>query len=57
MLEAENIFAAVPDEHMLGMNWLYLNVLGGVRLQVRSDDVARADEILRSETIDSPDQP
>lgn len=33
-LDAEGIPAFVADEHTIGMQWLYSNALGGVRLQV-----------------------
>jgi hypothetical protein len=46
MLEAEGIHALVPDEHTISMDWLYRNAIGGIRLQVRSGDAARANEIL-----------
>jgi hypothetical protein len=51
MLEAEGLFALVPDEHTISMDWLYRNAIGGIRLQVRSDDVGRAEEILGPETL------
>jgi len=43
-LESEGIPAFVADEHTVGMNWLFSNAMGGVRLQVPSD---YADDALR----------
>ncbi|MFC6671071.1 DUF2007 domain-containing protein [Marinobacterium aestuariivivens] len=54
-LEAEGIDAFVADEHTIGMQWLYSNALGGVRVQVDAEDLHRARAILaedRSEDID-----
>lgn len=55
MLEAEGVFALVPDEHTISMDWLYRNAIGGIRLQVRSDDVVRAEEILEPEMSEPSD--
>ncbi|MCG2635315.1 MAG: DUF2007 domain-containing protein [Gammaproteobacteria bacterium] len=33
-LEAAEIPAVIADEHTIGMDWLYSNALGGVRVQV-----------------------
>lgn len=45
-LEAEGINAWVADEFTIGMQWLYSNALGGVRLQVEPQQLQRAREIL-----------
>lgn len=34
LLESAGIPAFVADEHIIGMNWLYSNALGGVKVQV-----------------------
>lgn len=49
-LEAEGIPCFLRDEHTIGMNWLYSNLLGGVRLCVPEDQVERAKEVLASGT-------
>lgn len=46
LLEAEGIPCFIRDEHTIGINWLYSNVLGGVRLCVSEEDLVRAKEIL-----------
>lgn len=51
-LEAEGIWSFVADADTVMMNWLYSNAIGGVKLQVRAEDVDRAVEILHSEPPD-----
>ncbi|MCB1063278.1 MAG: DUF2007 domain-containing protein [Verrucomicrobiae bacterium] len=48
-LEASGIAAFVQDEHMIQMNWLYSNAIGGVRVQVFDQQGEEAREILRDE--------
>jgi Putative prokaryotic signal transducing protein len=50
VLEAAGIEARIPDEYTLGVQPLYANMLDGVRLLVRADDLERASEILDWET-------
>lgn len=45
-LEAEGIWSFVGDENTAVANWLYSNAIGGVKLQVREEDVERAQLIL-----------
>jgi len=45
-LESEGIRCFVQDEMMAQVNPFYSNAIGGVKLQVRESDVARAVEIL-----------
>jgi Flp pilus assembly protein TadD len=45
-LQAEGVWSFVADEGIVTMNWLYTNVVGGVKLQVRKRDVERAHDIL-----------
>ena len=45
-LESEGIRCFIADENLIGANWLYSNALGGVKLQVRPDDLDRARAIL-----------
>ena len=49
-LESAGIPAFVADEHVIGMNWLYSNALGGVKVQVPESLAAEAQEILVAET-------
>jgi hypothetical protein len=48
LLGAEGIVAMIPNEHTLGVQPLYGNLVGGVRVLVRAQDVTRAEELLRS---------
>jgi hypothetical protein len=48
-LEAEHIETYVAHEHHIWANWFLSTALGGVKLQVRPEDVPRAREILRRE--------
>lgn len=45
-LERAGIEAFVADEHVVGVNWLYANALGGVKLRVRARDAEEAIRIL-----------
>jgi tetratricopeptide (TPR) repeat protein len=45
-LESEGIWSFVADENMVVANWLYSNAVGGVKLQVREEDVENAQRIL-----------
>ena len=51
-LETAGIWSFIADEHMVAANWLYSNLVGRVKLQVRLPDVALAREILQE-----PDNP
>ena len=46
-LEAEGIPCLIANEHIVNANPLWSNALGGVQVQVRQPDAARAMEILR----------
>jgi hypothetical protein len=48
-LESEGITVSLADEHTVGMNWLYSNAVGGVKVQVAAEDFTRAQQILQSE--------
>lgn len=47
-LEAEGIAAFVFDEHLIRMNWLYSNALGGAKVKVHEDRVEAAEEIIQA---------
>lgn len=51
-LETQGIWSFVADENLVAINWLCSNVIGGVKLQVKEQDVARALEILGIEPED-----
>jgi DNA-directed RNA polymerase subunit RPC12/RpoP len=46
VLEGEGIVSFIQDEHTVDMNALFSNAIGGVRLQVRPEDVQRALEVI-----------
>lgn len=48
-LESAGIPVFVADEHTVGMNWLYSNALGGVKVQVPESLASEAQSILASE--------
>jgi hypothetical protein len=52
-LESAGIPAFVADEYTIGVNWLYSNALGGVKVQVPESLASEAREILAAET-DAP---
>ena len=54
-LESAGIPAFVADEYTVGMNWLYSNALGGVKVQVPESLESEAKKILASET--EPSEP
>ena len=45
-LEDAGIHCLLANEHTVGINWGYLNAVGGVRLNVFEPDTARAAELL-----------
>jgi len=51
VLDAAGIEALVPNEHTLGVQPLYANLLGGAQLWVRPGDLERATELLDSEAV------
>ena len=57
-LEAAGIAAAIADDEMITLNWLYSNILGGVKVLVPEADREEALTILsdtaEAETIEAP---
>ena len=49
-LEAAGIPAYVQDEHLIQMDWLYSNAIGGVRVQVADEDLGAAREFLAADS-------
>ncbi len=45
-LESAGIEAFVEDENLVHANWLYAGAIGGVKVKVRAEDKARAEEML-----------
>lgn len=54
-LESGGVRAYVQDEHLVQMNWLYSNAIGGVRVQIAVEDLEKAQRILRQDPIPLPD--
>ena len=50
VLDGAGIEAMIPNEEMLGIQPLFGNLLGGVRVLVRPEDLERATELLDSAT-------
>jgi hypothetical protein len=48
-LEAEDIPACVLDEHLIQIDWMYSQAIGGVKVQVSGKDFDRARTILKAE--------
>lgn len=48
LLESDGIEARLGDEHLIGNNWLYSQVIGGVKLLVAPGDAEAARSVLES---------
>ena len=48
-LESAGIPAVVTDEHMVGLQWLYSQAVGGVKVCVATDHLDRAHEVLATD--------
>lgn len=55
-LHAEDIFATLADQHLVQTDWLYSPAVGGIKLQVREADAARARELLARDYSADVDQ-
>ncbi len=51
VLDAAGIEALIPNEQTLGVQPLYGNLVGGVRILVQSGDLDRAREVLTSVAV------
>ena len=51
-LESNDVFCFLQDEHSIGINPLYANALGGIKLMVRIEDEERAVAVLQSSESD-----
>jgi hypothetical protein len=45
-LESEQIDCLILDEILVAMDWLFANAVGGIKLQVREKDFAKASQLL-----------
>ncbi|MGA8939340.1 MAG: DUF2007 domain-containing protein [Acidobacteriaceae bacterium] len=60
VLESEGIVCFLKDENTIRMDWAWSNLLGGLRLQVPQQDLAKAGELLSHpppETIEFSEEP
>ena len=48
-LESEGVYCILLNKHHIGMNWMYSQALGGVKVQTLSRDANRAREILKTD--------
>lgn len=55
LLESTGIFCVLQDENYLRLNWGASIALGGIRLQVRPEDVRAAEEVLNQPMPESID--
>jgi hypothetical protein len=46
-LESEGLECRLADEHIVSINWLFSDAVGGIKLRVSEKDAERAREILR----------
>lgn len=56
LLEQAGIPAFISNEHLVGVQWLYSNAVGGVQVQVPAEHAAAALEVLRAGQEESPEQ-
>ena len=54
-LEAFDIDATLADVNAVSVNWLWSNLLGGVKVQVPQSEVEQALRVLAAEWSDEPD--
>lgn len=52
LLALEGVAAFISDEHIVSVNWLYANMVGGVKLWVMQDDLLQAQKILTHDYSD-----
>jgi hypothetical protein len=53
LLESSGIERLLIDDNMVGLNWLISTAIGGVKLQVKSEDSEEAIEILDQPVLDN----
>jgi hypothetical protein len=50
-LEGSGVRAFIRDEHMVTLDWLASNAIGGVKVDVADEDFARAREVMHAPSI------
>lgn len=48
LLESEGLDVQIPDEYAVGVNPGYTNMFGGIRVMVHADQLARANDVLKT---------
>ncbi|MDB4324797.1 DUF2007 domain-containing protein [bacterium] len=56
-LAVEGVDAVVVDEHLVGVNWLYSDAIGGVKLAVPAAQVSQALDLLKDLETDPGAEP
>ncbi|MHB1543163.1 MAG: putative signal transducing protein [Gammaproteobacteria bacterium] len=51
-LEVEGFAVRIEDQHLVQMDWLYALAVGGIKVQVLSSDVPRAQRVLQDDYSD-----
>ncbi len=51
-LESEGIYCHLLNKYHIGLNWLYSQALGGIKIQVRSEDKELAQQVLAKDESD-----
>jgi hypothetical protein len=56
-LEAFDVDAVLADDNTVHMNWLYSNLIGGVKVRVPQSECEEARRIMRLDAAPAPDAP
>jgi DNA-directed RNA polymerase subunit RPC12/RpoP len=55
-LDAFGIHAILIDEHTINANWVWSNLLGGVKVQVSESEIEDARRLIQAEPADEQDE-
>jgi hypothetical protein len=55
-LGAFGIDAILIDEHTINANWLWSNLLGGVKVQVSESEIEEARQLIHAEPLEEQDE-
>ena len=55
-LDAFGIDAILIDEHTINANWVWSNLLGGVKVQVAESEIGDALQLIQAEPMDEQDE-
>jgi hypothetical protein len=56
VLDSAGIPCFLADENIIRMDWMWSNLMGGVKLRVRQEDATEAAELLQQDFSASPDE-